>query len=86
MLASSLNDAIADVVIAKMQEKGKCPLGLPKQACNIGSKSAGLHKLLLDIAVWKWSDTAYGSELNDASHDFLVDLATALAKMRMEKT
>lgn len=82
LLAPSFNDAIVDVVIAKIHQSYRYPIGMVKHTHYFGGKSAGLRRLSLDIAIWVWEDEDYDTQLNDVPHEFLVDLAEALGKTR----
>lgn len=78
-------DVATDSLIAKCLSEDSWPTGLYGVVIDHVARSAGIRKLLIDIAVHEWSEGSFAEmEGHVANKDFLHDLMMALVKVRVE--
>ena len=88
LLSSSFKDAITDTIICKMQDTKmqdtrSWPLDLHGTVYQGSAGDRGLRRLLVDVAVWEWSDSnIYDVVKKNNAPQFVGDLAIALSKFR----
>lgn len=83
LLSVSFKDACTDAFVAKMHESQRYPSDLHTTIYAHGPAQCGMKRLCVDVAVWKWSDTAMnGGIMNGGYVEFWYSVAAALHKSK----
>lgn len=83
LLAPSFKDAITDTLISKLREKDHCPTNMHQPVYTESAGPCGMRKLLVDIAVWKWTNFTMSSrEQDNKSAQFFFDVAIEMNKIK----
>lgn len=77
-------DAVVDAVVSKMKEERRYSLNVDRTIYAHGVKTSGMRTLLVDIAVWVWTDDPIEKLLASAGDrsEFVRDIAASLFKIR----
>ena len=87
IMSTSFKDAITDALISKLKDGADVPVGMYRGIYPASPQTAGVRKLLVDIAVWGWHPKVLQAQRQKASlkecADFFLDLAVALDKIKI---
>ena len=83
ILSSSFKDAIMDAILFKLRTGSGSPVSVHGYVYNRSAGVCGMRRLLVDLAVWKWTDDAMATQGRSSSQaQFFVDVAVALNKIK----
>ena len=83
LLSPSFKDAVTDAAIAKCHESKQWPVDIHQVVYRSSAGPCGMRRLLVDIAVWKWSDCTMSSRPQHVDYmQFFFDVAVAMNQLK----
>lgn len=82
ILSTSFKDAVVDAIITKIKLTNQDPTGLHTLIYPVSTSKSGIRTLLVDIAVYSWSDVAFQALKSRWPREFFFDVAIAFKKMK----
>ena len=83
LMSTSFKDATTDAIIAKTISSSTYSLELPNALYKASQKNSKIRRMLIDIVIWKWSESAMEEweDQEDKSAEFFYDVAKELHMM-----
>lgn len=82
LLSTSFKDSVVDAMISKLQEGKACPLSMFPVIFRNSTTSAGVRRLLVDVAAYSWSESDLASQNNLSD---IGDVHIALSRVLMSR-